>query len=212
MNKYKFFIDVQKEEAWLNDMAHQGWTLKKVSSSVYTFPFVYAFERNPLTELKFKIDYRTFKTKDDFDDYRRLFQDSGWRHVAGTQRSGKQYFIQTAKAVDDDIFSDNVSKAARYKRLSDMWISIAISYIPLLVVFHLTGIVDTAALLNPKLLYYTPDLWNMAGATFWRAFLFETPFALMRGFLWLLIPILFLLYLFFAWRSNIQYQNTKDIV
>ncbi len=41
-------------------------------------------------------------------------------------------------------------------------------------------IAQSALDLNPDAIYLKPGLWELEGATFWRAFLFETPFALLR--------------------------------
>jgi hypothetical protein len=54
-----------------------------------------------------------------------------------------------------------------------MWITLASSFIPIFAVLISTDSIDAGALLNPKLLYYTPGLWEETGAAFWGAFLFE---------------------------------------
>jgi len=35
--------------------------------------------------LNYKIDYRIFKDKKEFDNYIALFEDAGWKHVYGTK-------------------------------------------------------------------------------------------------------------------------------
>jgi len=42
--------------------------------------------------------------------------------------------------------------------------------------------------------------------TFWLAFLFGTPFAFMRGFLWLIIPIMVLLFVIYWYKAHKSYQ------
>lgn len=106
---------------------------------------------------------------------------------------------------NEDIFSDLHSKAGRYKRLSDMCITLACSFVPFFAVLVSTDSINSAAFLDPKALYYTPGLWEKTGAAFWRAFLFETPFAFFRGFAWLLVPLTIVLYLIFAFKANKQY-------
>jgi hypothetical protein len=201
MRKYKFFMDFDKEERWLEEMARQGYRLTKKTS------FGYQFAQTEPEDAVIKIDFRTFRNRSDFEDYRALFEDSGWEHLAGTAYSGHQYFRKKDQAGREDIFSDYHSKAARYKRLSEMWFSLAVSYIPLLIVFHGTGIIDLSVLMDPKSLYLTPGLWEMSGMEFWRAFLFETPFALIRGFAWLAIPSGLAAYLFFAWKANVRFRK-----
>lgn len=204
MNKYKFFINFDKEENWLNDMARQGYRFTKKTS------FGYTFEWDKPERATIKMDYRTFKKQEDFEDYCALFEDSGWEHIAGTRSLGYQYFKKTDKGGSEEIFSDVDSKAGRYKRLAAMWAFLGWSFIPILVALIATHAIHPGALLDPKSLYYTPGLWNLNGAAFWRAFLFETPFAFFRGFTWLLIPATILMYTYFAFRATRQYKKMKE--
>ncbi|GGH32565.1 DUF2812 domain-containing protein [Paenibacillus segetis] len=204
MKKYKCFINFEKEEQWLNEMAKQGYQLvKKSSSSLYRFQ-----SANP-DNTTIKIDYRTFKKQEDFVDYCTLFEDSGWEHIAGTKNSGAQYFRKINENGSEDIFSDADSKAGRYQRLSQMWLALATCFIPIFVALVSTNTIDGKALLNPKLLYYTPGLWDKVGVHFWRSFLFETPFVIIRGYLWAFFPVLIVLYLIFALKANKQYRKTQ---
>ena len=82
MKRFKIFYDFEKEEKYLHDMAEEGHILKKYS--VFGF---YHFEDTKPQNLNYKIDYRIFKSKKDFDNYIALFEDAGWRHVYGTQNS-----------------------------------------------------------------------------------------------------------------------------
>ena len=202
MRKFRFYINFEKEEKWLNEMAKQGLELSGKS-------FAYKFNKIMPNDITIKIDYRTFKKTSDFEDYLTLFRDSGWEHIAGSKASGAHYFKKVNESEDADIFSDVTSKALRYKRLSNMWITTAISYIPIFIALVLTGTIDVAAFLNPKLLYYTPGLWDMTGVYFWRAFLIETPFVIMRGFLWSFFLILIILFIIFAIKAEKQYRKTN---
>jgi hypothetical protein len=118
-------------------------------------------------------------------------------------------FQRISKKGETEIFSDASSKAARYRRLSSFWLSLALAYVPLFVSLIYSGIVDPSAFLNPKLLYYTPGLWDMTGKSFLDAFLFETPFAIIRGLSWFIIPASIVLYVSFAAKSEMQYHTTK---
>ena len=109
-------------------------------------------------------------------------------------------------------YYDVDSKAARYKRLSEMWLSLAACFIPLFAVLISTGAINITAFVKPKLLYYTPGLWEMSGTHFWRAFLFETPFAFLRGFSWVILPIFLLVYMTFLITSySKHYTKLYDI-
>lgn len=202
MHKFKFFIDFEKEEHWLEQMAYDGYHLKSTFMG-------YQFQRGKPEAETIKIDFRKFRKREDFIDYCTLFEDSGWKHLAGTKSSGIQYFKRIDDTAGNDIFSDNNSKATRYKRYANMFFELAISYLPLLVVFYLADIIDFNAFVNPKELYFTPDLWNKTGSSFWFSFLFETPFALMRGLAWSFIPLTMIFYLFFGYKSNKLYLQNK---
>lgn len=204
MKKYKFFTNLDKEEKWLNDMASQGYRFKKKTI------FGYEFELGNIENEIIKMDYRTFKKREDFEDYCALFEDSNWEHIAGTKGSGYQYFRKVGEQGSAEIFSDVNSKAGRYKRLSDMWGMLACSLIPILVALIKTGSINPNVFLNPKLLYYTPGLWELNGVAFWVSFLLETPIALVRGISWLIIPIMILIYLYFAFKANKQYKKTQQ--
>jgi len=199
----KCFINYAKEEKWLTEMSKKGYELVNAS-------FGYTFREITPEEATFRIDYRSFKTKVDFIDYCTLFEDSGWKHTCGSMCSGNQYFKKILKDSHDDIFSDSMSKAGRYKRVSKLSFTMAISYIPILVALFTTNIINLKVFINPKLLYYTPGLWNTSGLNFIGSFLFETPFALARGFIWLFFPLAILLYFYFALKASKLYKYTIE--
>lgn len=207
MVKHKLFIvNIGKEEAWIEKYINQGYRLKSAEWGRYQFEKC----ENPYIAPKVKLDFRTFNKQEEFNDYLALFEDSGWRHIAGSKSSGVQYFEQMNVESADNIFSDNESKAGRYKRISNMWIGFFYIYFPLLIVFSTTGIFDFHKLYNLKELYYTPGLWEKAGGDFWRAFLFETPFALGRGFAGFLFLAIVLMYAYFGMKSLYWYRKEKD--
>jgi len=203
MRKLKYFIDYDKEEKWLECMAKKGYKLEDRS-------FGYKFSLAKPEDTVIKVDYRKFKKQEDFIDYCTLFEDSGWHHIVGNKNSGTQYFKKIAGNSDDDIFSDKISKAGKYKRLSDMFIQLAISYLPLFVALVSTGVINIGAIFNPRLFYLTQGLWEMTGEAFWRAFWFETPFVLIRGVIWLFIPVTIILSLFFAFKAQRLYEKNKN--
>jgi hypothetical protein len=201
MYVFKCFLDFTKEEKWLNEMARKGYELTSNS-------FGYNFKKITPEEASYRVDYRKFKSQKDFIDYCTLFEDSGWKHISGSKSSGNQYFKKISPNSDEDIFSDNLSKASRYKRASNIWLSSSITYSSLLFIFVMTGAVRLEAFINPKSLYYTPGLWDKSGVDFWKSFLFETPFALSRGFIWLIFPVCISFYLYFIYKSNHLYKES----
>lgn len=204
MRIYKYFMDFSKEEHWLGKMAADG--LKLVEKSNWGG---YVFVEGGQPEDMYRIDYHRFKSKADFEDYRALFEDSGWRLVSGTWQSGFQYFIRINDAAGSDIFSDAPSRAGRYKRLAAMWLSMSVVFTPLLAALMWNDFIDPSVFLHPDRLYYTPGLWDMEGGKFLRSFLFETPFAAFRGILWLILPLSLLFYWYCSYRSYRLYTRHK---
>lgn len=201
MRKLKFFLNFEKEETWLIEMATKGFEFVGKS-------FTYQFRPAEPENVNIKIDFRKFRSIEDFIDYITLFEDYGWKHIAGTKSSGTQYFKKVSESADEDIFSDPNSRAFRYKRLSKMYMTLAIFYLPILIGLISQDYLYASALLNPKELYYTPGLWEKAGMDFWGAFLFETPFALFRAIIVFFFPIMVILYLIFSIKADQHFKNT----
>ena len=198
MKKFRFFARFEKEEKWLEHMAEQGWMLSKKS-------LFYTFKRSVPKSQTIRMDYREMKSAKDFSDYCTLFEDSGWKHIAGTKYFGTQYFLKIKDTGTEDIFSDTLSRAGRYKRLSCAWLSSAIAFMPLLVVYG--SETNLYTLSAPKEWYFTPGLWQLEGIRFWWAFLFETPFALLRGIGCLIPAASILICIGFAIKSHLLYRS-----
>lgn len=207
MIKYKIFFNYEKEEKWLEKMSQQGYILKKKGIG-------YHFIKKDSESTVIRIDYRRFNSMQDFLDYCALFEDCGWQHIAGTKSSGEQYFKKIRSDSNDDIFSDAFSKAGRYKRVSNMCLNLSVCFIPFLVELIRNAEVDIAALMNPKEWYLTPGLWELDGLSFWQSFLFETPFAVLRGCSWLIGIIFMFIYIIIALKYYILYKsamNSNDV-
>ncbi|ADU75284.1 uncharacterized protein DUF2812 [Acetivibrio thermocellus AD2] len=170
MKKFKMFWNFDEEEKYLKDMAWQGYIFKKYS----IFGFCH-FESGKPQNLNYKIDYRIFKDKKEFDNYIALFEDAGWKHVYGTKNSGNQYFLPMNEKAGTDIFSDRVSAAARYKTLYRICLANIACFI-----FYLCIILFSVGGDLSKLAFLTPGLWERTGRAFWSAFFFELPFVLLR--------------------------------
>lgn len=204
MKKYRIFTNFEKEEAWLNEMAQNGWFFVRCTPLGS-----YCFEKGKPKITNYRIDYRMFNKREDFAEYIQLFADSGWRHIYGTRHTGSQYFAPQNPNADADIFSDNASKIGRYRRLSEMWTSLLTVYTMFFVSLYSSGSINLSSLFNLKELYYTPGLWDMSGAKFWRAFLFETPFALGRGFSWFFLIVMIGVSLYFSVRASVESKKEK---
>jgi hypothetical protein len=203
MIRYRLFFNFDKEEQWLTEMGRQGWELTRVD-------FAYHFRPVEPHDAPIRIDFRTFTSQDDYVNYLTLFEDSGWKHIAGGRSLGAQYFKRISPDSSEDIFSDGLSRAERYRRYSYVWFSLSIVFLMLLAVLWSTGAIDLSALIQPRRLYLTPGLWERSGAAFWRAFWFETPFALLRAGSMCSFPLFVAFYLFFAINSQRMYNKEKQ--
>jgi hypothetical protein len=111
IQKFRWFWawDDEKEEAWLGEMAQQGWHLTAVG-----LPGFYTFESGEPRWDVYRLDY--FTDRKNKAHYLQIFQDAGWDHV-GTMNSW-QYFRKTAVEGEmPEIYSDNESKAKKYERI-----------------------------------------------------------------------------------------------
>lgn len=125
-------FDLDKEEAWLNELSFQGLDLLHVG-------FRYHFKESDSKEVsQIKIDYQIFNNKEDFLNYETLFSDSGWSLISGGHHGGRQYFKRIDENAGTEIFSDTSSKALRLKRLSDSLLSFAMMYLPIAVTLSMT--------------------------------------------------------------------------
>jgi hypothetical protein len=202
MKVFKIFVDMDKEEQYLRDMAGKGYRLVK-----YSYWGVYTFEPTEPKALNYRVDYRYFSSKAQFVEYVTLFEDSGWEHIYGTQSSGSQYFLPKSDTNQtEDIFSDRVSKASRHKRLAAIsllsslaWVAVTFANVLVKMREHGWQIIST----DVQSWFLTPGLWDKTGADFWRAFFLELPFALMRevpALIMLLVTIVYGFWAFKAWR------------
>lgn len=177
MKTCKFFTSFEKEEKWLGSMEQKGFQM------INKRLFIYTFAKTSSRRSIIKLDYRSFKTQDAFEDYCALFEDSGWEHIFGTKNSGHQYFRKANKQGSEEIFSDTASIAGRYKRLSDMWQTLSFSLFPIGVAVITTMPLDSKTLsLKTPLSFVTPVLWFSFFVTF-------------------------LLYFYFAYKANKQYKQ-----
>lgn len=200
MKKLKLFIDVEKEEKYLEEMAENGYVMKN-----YNCVGIYTFDKTEPVNLNYRIDYRIFKNKTDFEQYRTLFEDAGWKHISGTYFSGAQFFLPESKDMKlKDIFSSAESKAEIYKRfLSQSCVGFALMVIYIMLVF------TSYEFSFQGFGYLTPGLWIKSGMEFWKAILFETPFMLLR-----VLPLLFLVGITFTygyWAIKAQTLYKKSI-
>ena len=200
MIKFKIFFNIENEEQWLNHMLSNGWICTNVNSAgLYTF--------NPTTDVEqiIRIDFQQDLRKEEQGNYKQLYEDYGWRAIKEKSYDGTYYWLKR-KDGHDELFSDNDSQIAKYKRLMKHACSWAVlSFIWLMCLSD-----NHSYFLNIKDAYLTPGLWDKEGLAFLFSFLFETPFAFMR----FIPPWLFLatcciyVFLYFRYRKSIE-QNLQ---
>lgn len=161
MIKIKSFFDIEKEEKWLNKQLQKGFRCTNISGLG-----IYTFEKTDKRYVM-RLDYRDYLPKEKFEEYKGMYEDFGWSCIKGYKR-GLQYWQKEADA-QNELYSDRQSESSYYKRVMNYTSSLTI-----------VSILIAYMLYKESGLFLTEGLWNMEGALFWKAIIFETPFALLR--------------------------------
>jgi hypothetical protein len=187
MRRFRLFVDFDKEERYLKDMAKKGYRLKK-----HTFLSFYQFEPMEPADMDYRIDYRAYFSKADYEEYLILFEDAGWEHIAGSRFSGSHYFLpKQGMSQAEDIHSDAESKAGRYRQfLLPTIFSFGVFLLDAFAFWFILLTPNEWSYLDPRSWYYSPGLWEDSGAVFLIRFMIETPFVIMR----VILPPLFALF------------------
>lgn len=197
MRKFRIFWDFEAEEIYLHEMAAKGQILRK-----YSMFGVYQFVKGEPMDLNYKVDYKSFKNQQEYDNYVTLFEDAGWKMISGGRHAGSQYFLPMNAQAGSEIFSDVESASARYKKLYEMCTCTAALFTCDMVIFFngRNNYLSTWGFL-------TPGLWERTGRDFWMAFLFELPFASIRILSPLLLLVMACVYGYWACRSKKAYNE-----
>ncbi len=168
MKKFKMFFDIEKEEQWLNEQLQKGYRCTNISGLG-----IYTFEKTDKRYIM-RLDYQDYLPKKKLVEYKGIYKDFGWNYIKSSWLSGTRYW-QKEDDDQNEIFSDRQSKGNYYKRLMDypFWLGmlcLAYSYM----LYKDSGL-------------YHEGLWSMKGSLFWKAFLFETPFVILKLSLTLLL-------------------------
>ncbi|MCH1627877.1 DUF2812 domain-containing protein [Fredinandcohnia quinoae] len=188
MKKFKIFFDIEKEEQWLNEQLQKGYRCTNISGlGIYTF-------KKTDKRYVMRLDYQDFLSKKKSKDYKGLYEDFGWMYINGPWLGGIRYW-QKEDDDQNEIFSDRQSKSNYYKRL--MGYSCGLGIVLLSCSFMIY---------KDSSLYVAEGLWSMEGALFWKAFLFETPFAILR-----LLPALMVVFFFSSfYKAYRKYSILKE--
>jgi hypothetical protein len=162
MIKIKSFFDIEKEEKWLNKQLQNGYRCKNISGLG-----IYTFEKTDKRYVM-RLDYQDYLPKEKYEDYKGMYADFGWSCIKGSQR-GLQYW-QKEDDEKNELYSDRQSKSNYYKRVMNYTSSLTI--VTLLISYMIY---------KDSSLFLMEWLWDMEGALFWKALIFETPFLLLSS-------------------------------
>lgn len=199
MKKFKLFVDMDAEATFLNSMAKSGYTFVKLS-----WLSIYTFTHDTNSNMEYHIDYRHFNSRGNFVEYITFFEDNGWKHIAGTRNSGKQYFV-SEDGKQKELFSDVESKAARYKRLvCNIGFCLALLAIDLMLFLFLS--------LSQNRHLYTMDLvnggiWQKRGGDFWFTLVTELPMFLAKYVIPVILVIITVFYFVLSLRTRVIYKK-----
>ena len=106
---YKLFTAWQdeKEAAWLESMALQGWIFEDVKI------FRYTFIKGEASKIRYRLDYQELKNNE-LQEYLQLFSDMGWTMVG---RLNNWYYFSTRDPHVVEIYTDQQSKIDKYRRV-----------------------------------------------------------------------------------------------
>lgn len=131
MLKFKLFTNFEEEEKYLTDMAQNGFVFKKQGM------IFYHFSKDTPSALNYRIDYRIFDSNNKYSEYITFFEDCGWKLVYGSPNIGFHYFIPIKSDAKEEIFSDRISYADRYKRLAKHLVQNVIGQLLFLLVVYI---------------------------------------------------------------------------
>lgn len=117
----------EKEQAWLEEQASEGWSLEK------TF-FNYRFVKAEAQEMVYRVDYFSITNKKKMEEYKAIFEESGWEFVHSS--IGWHYFRIPASQYDTDIYSDPQSRIDQLKRVNQDTLGIFFLYFILFTVVY----------------------------------------------------------------------------
>ena len=107
VKKVFFAWQLEKEQAWLEELARSGYVLKA------TKPFTYFFEKCDPIDLVYQFDFQIFGKKDE-EEYLGFFKE--W--TLASKLGGWYYFYkQRSNDESDTIFNDNESRNGLFRRL-----------------------------------------------------------------------------------------------
>ncbi len=148
---WKFFSSTSEEEAFLNKMAKDGYMVKNKRGHTFYFE---KCEKN--REIIYKVYFRLFKRKGEFDEYVDLCKASGWELIYGSCYNGVLCFLRLSKEnYPNDVFPDEVSRIDVIKKKQQGYFFI-ISFYIISILF-----IITASQFDKRLANITIFIWPL---------------------------------------------------
>ena len=130
MKKFKFYLNDEAEERWVNEMSRQGWQLTKFSPFVYTFEregTVYTYRNEMITQQKNRFEYFAF------------LEETGVEIVHANPFWA--YYRKAGTEENFELFTDTVStRTYLQKKLQTYWITLLFLLISMLSLFLIPNI------------------------------------------------------------------------
>ncbi|MED3661185.1 DUF2812 domain-containing protein [Ureibacillus sp. FSL K6-8385] len=107
--KYRIFLDYDKEERWINDMAEKGWHLEKFA------PGRFVFRKGEPGAYIYRLEFVGNLPKEEKEEYVGILEDSGASIVH--ESFGWIYAKKPADGGPFELYTDAGSKIAYYNRI-----------------------------------------------------------------------------------------------
>jgi hypothetical protein len=117
-----FFINIEKEEAWLNHMCKKGLVLQEISDGYYVF------ETSTPSKYIYRIEFLKQEVfQKEKDEYIALMKELNVEQVASIKRW--HYFRRDASLGEFNMYSDIDSQIEHYQRINFIWYILAFIFI-----------------------------------------------------------------------------------
>lgn len=110
---YRFFVDFEKEEKWVNGMGAQGWHLQKFSFGRFTFT------KGEPGAFIYRNEFISGMSSNEKKDYFEFLKDSGISII--NELGGWVYMKKAAADGPFELYTDTKSKIAYYKRMLNIF-------------------------------------------------------------------------------------------
>ncbi|MDU0200518.1 DUF2812 domain-containing protein [Paenibacillus sp. GCM10012304] len=125
--RFSFVWNYEKDESWFTSLSAQGLHLVKPGV------FRNRFEKNSAVRYVYRMDYQKISGKNNLDEYKALFEDSGWEHVDSL--FGWHYFRKPFREGESyDIYTDRLSLKLLFKRVQLTLSVVALANLALLLI------------------------------------------------------------------------------